>query len=86
MSERDFLSATPRMLLAALDEKAKIQRLENMRAGTIAAMVANGNGAKPGGGAWSWQDFFGEEEPGPDESVLKEKIRAVFQSLKRGKK
>lgn len=63
------------------DELDAARIAENARAGTIAAAVMNSQGGKEGGGAYGWQDFFGEPEEVSDEE-LSAKIRAAFRALR----
>lgn len=60
---------------------------EDVRAGTIAAMVLNAaGGKKTGGGAFTWQDFFGPDED-PDPEVLRAKMIAALDGpIKRKRK
>lgn len=69
----------------ALDAHNEREERTNIRMGTVAAAAMNAQGGKEGGVPWTWKDFFGTDGE-VDQVTLKERIRAVFQSMKERRK
>lgn len=84
-SEADFLSATPRILLAAMDRHAEqVTREREERGvyvGTLAAATYNAAGVRRSGGSsrpWTASDFFdaGERYTGQSAEQIKDALVA----------
>jgi len=82
-SEDDFLAATPRIMLAAMErhreESRARERRWNERAGTLAAVTYKAQGVKrPGGGTWTAGDFFDVGDAEPYEGQTPEQQKAAL--------
>jgi len=78
-SSDEFWELTPREIQACSEAWARVERAQNIRAGTIAASVYNvhqGRGKKP----LKWSDFFTDTEAKPKQPQSAEAILAGFEA------
>lgn len=46
-----------------MEEYHEAERIKNIRAGTVAAMVMNAQRSSKDQKVWTWEDFFGNPQP-----------------------